>query len=536
MRVHEMSYYYYLLSLLLDLSLSALLHLLLCCCFDSYRKLKSIKESWITTKRHQMSIQPSTENTGVTEKNGLLALLSGAAAFVEAEGKMLESLEEKDHREGKTRKYREKREPDEQKVARVRKRRETKNTTTSNKISSDKGGEAMTTEISNRPFLMARNPSSHLVSHEETTHAIIPTAIEEAVSRSVSIITSELLRGVWWSPNHPDNLDDNGGMPRGSNGYHQSNHPEPPIAHLIRFSHTLELFSKNVIGPTLTAHHVQDNQGRRAFLAACMMLREVLITNAEGIFYPAALSREVSANRAANEERMFSNSIVVTAMIFAALKKLDEAFEASNVIQNSVGYDHHTSVDSDIKGPLVNILQDGTPFEVRNTPSMPSASPNGEASLCEDFASLLSEFHTMSRSFDPTTPSEPSDPLHRSQDTKNSPETPSVSDQVHQTLPIKRRRSECLPRVDCRHVGISPQGSPLKEYENLAWRVSYNIARDRHFLSQTGKRRKASLAIQRLVPPIPNIAAVYMVEQVDEAYRQHIEAEGLEDLCTESIH
>jgi hypothetical protein len=243
-----------------------------------------------------------------------------------------------------------------------------------------------------------------------------------------------------------------------------------------------------------------------------MMLREVLITNAEGVFYPVTIaSAPIHPNnkRIAYEEQTFSNSIVVTAMIFSALKNLDNALHACNTGRGSP--------------------EDASPSQLRDNPSsMDSA--GSTSSLCEDFSTLLSDFHTMSHSFDPKNISslDSSDSIVPSLDAQKAPSEKSlVDDNSHPKLPTKRVRSGCLPRHDFRHVGILPRGQLLPEYENLIWRVSCNIARDRHFLSQSSTQRQASHTIRRLIPPTPNVAAVYMVEHIDEAYRQHLDADSL---------
>lgn len=442
------------------------------------------------------------EDTG---KPGLLSLLTGAAAYVEAE------KHEPHHEKQKARRKYRKRNASYWLEGGNKRRPKNSSITTEVKIE-DQGtsNSAASIEIatgeadggSKPSFLTAFNNSAPLVRPEDVTHTIIPTVIEEAVSRAVSIVSNEILKGVWWSPRNLSDLDRNIGV-CGGKIKDVEVAIEPPIAHLIRFTKALETFSKHVIGPTLVAHHVQDNQKRRAFLATCMMLREVLITNAEGVFYPAAAASaplQPHCKGHLYEEQMFSNSIVVTAMIFSALKKLDDAFHVSKAYR-------------------------GSPKDV--APTQPRSS---QSSLCEDFSTLLSEFHTMSHSFDPTNTS--------SLDNSNQKEPLEkilVDDNSHPIMPRKRVRPGCLPLHNFRHVGILPQGILLPEYENLIWRVSCNIARDRHFLSHSSTQRKASQAIQRLIPPTPNVAAVYMVEHIDNTYQQHLDAEGL-NRNTESIN
>jgi len=445
---------------------------------------------------------------------GLLALLSGAAAYVEAE----EHEPQPDAKKAR-RKYRKSASYWMDGGTKRRQKHSSTPTTVEmvdqeTPINAVASTEIMTgeTDVDSKPsFLPVLDDSTPLVIPEEVTHTIIPTAIEEAVSRAVSIISSEILKGIWWSPRNLSDLDGNIGV-YGSHIGSLEAAIEPPITHLIRFTQALETFSKHVIGPTLIAHHVQDNQGRRAFLATCMMLREVLITNAEGVFYPVAVdfaSIHPDNKRAAYEEQTFSNSIVVTAMIFSALKKLDDALHASNTGRGS--------------------SEDASPSQLKINPSLMCTS-GSTSSLCEDFSTLLSDFHTMSHSFDPKNISslDASDSIAHSLDAQKAPLQNSLGDDnSHLTLPRKRVRSGCLPRYDFRHVGMLPRGQLLPEYENLIWRVSCNIARERHFLSQSSTQRKASHTIRRLIPPAPNVAAVYMVEHVEEAYRQHLDADSL---------
>lgn len=247
----------------------------------------------------------------------------------------------------------------------------------------------------------------------------------------------------------------------------------------------------------------------------------------------------------AKEEQFFSNSIVVTVMIFTALQKLDDAAELTNAVEPSILLCPprilNDIMSSDEVAPT-HIAHDSnnSATESHSVPQILSTeAKKNNASLCEDFASLLSDYHTLSGPF--AAPLSATTAPYWNVDTRSpsGPNSPDADGDV--TLPsLKRELPECLHRVDFRHVGVLPNGKSLGEQENLAWRVSYNIVRDRHFLSNTrvsqngytknilmsSKRRKSSCAIQRLIPPVANIAAIYMVERIDEHQQRPSAAES----------
>ena len=93
----------------------------------------------------------------------------------------------------------------------------------------------------------------------------------------------------------------------------------------------------------------------------------------------------------------------------------------------------------------------------------------------------------------------------------------------------------CLERADARSLGVLPNGKILGREENIAWRVSFNYARDNHPLITTKKRRDLARRLasyssctsdkqtsvladsildhvtHRLELPKPNACAIYFV-------------------------
>jgi len=303
---------------------------------------------------------------------------------------------------------------------------------------------------------------------------VIPTNIEEAVSLAISVISNQIQQGTWWSQFHPnDSLENETNAKKNL-----------PVDYLNAFVQVLRHFGLDVIIPYMVSQGAYV--GRRVLLASCMMLREVLIVNAEGVFYPKALN---NLNGISEDERLFQDSIVVTALILSALQQLDDAEKSS------LGKSHISSSGRN------EMPQDSRNCNDRS-PKIPS--------LCEDFCSLLSDYHNRSGLF---STSEDSYATSDGLGTASSFDSNASGRKI-----VKDTSCDLLPRLDCRYQGVLPNGQVMSPVECKAWRVSFNICRQQHFLTMQKKtpntaRNRAEQHIRQMIPPEPNVVSMYVVEK-----------------------
>jgi hypothetical protein len=373
---------------------------------------------------------------------------------------------------------------------------------------------------------------------EDDGAAVIPNTLKAAVELAVSVITTQLRSGIWWSEQHPDDLmlavsEENNDEATDNNSVRNNNTRSSPILfpreRVATFSEALRHFESDVIVPSLRAQGVDANtQGRRAFLATCIMLREVLIVNAEGLFYPkipssssnhpSSSSNENSSSSVSREERMFQDSIVVTALVLTALQPLSES--ESELSQRAKETPQFLTKDEEETGVMGSSAQgDGTAALALQTPRRKYATVSS-STLSDDFATLLSQYHNRMGLFAPG----PSEPATSSVDGLNLTtdfDSPADASKRGSSTSTRHQSTNILPRLDCRFKGILPNGEVMSPEESKAWRISYNLEREHHFLISSKStdrvhtaRNRAEQQARQMIPPKPNAVAMYVAKNL----------------------
>lgn len=284
---------------------------------------------------------------------------------------------------------------------------------------------------------------------EEATF-VFPHTLEETVRRVSSIIASEIRGGSWSMHGAMNDPDEDGSKSQNTSiidddtfenqstdsSFDASNihfiH-QPLHDTLIKAARALEEFSVEMILPSLLSAGIMDNgEGpRRALIATLLSLREILMMNANAIFF----LKPSSQSNSLNEEKALSAHLLATGVIYASIEKI-------------------MKIDNE----------------------------NGDKLLFQDVQRAIDDYDSSCYGYKANHHSE----LHNSKSVNF---------------------SSCLPKLDGTVHGIMPSGKKMEKQEEIAWKVSFNRAREKHPLICGGK------GAYRATIPKPTACALYMVQK-----------------------